>query len=168
MIDVRAERAEDRAAIHRVNELAFERAAEADLVDALRESEAWLPDLSLVAEVDGEVVGHALISLVRLDTGPQLLSLAPMAVLPGHQREGVGSALVREGLERARATDYPLVAVLGHPGYYPRFGFEPARGFGISTPYDAPDEAWMVLALPSYEPSVRGTIVYPPAFEEVG
>jgi len=157
----------DRDAVRRVNELAFEGSIEADIVDALRGTEAWLPDLSLVAEDDTVIVGHALLSLVRLDTGPELLSLGPMAVLPGRQRAGVGSALVRQGLERARSTKYPLVVVLGHPDYYPRFGFRPARPYGIETPYDAPDEAWLALALPAYDEHVRGIVLYPPAWESV-
>ena len=166
-MEVRSERDGDHDAIRRVNELAFEQPAEADLVDALRSSDAWLPELSLVAEEDGDLVGHALFTVAQLDTGPELLSLAPMAVLPGRQRSGVGAAMVREGLERARATDYPLVAVLGHAEYYPRFGFEAARAYGITTPHDVPDEVWMVLPLPAYDPSIRGEIVYPPAFDGV-
>jgi putative acetyltransferase len=167
MVQVRAERAGDHDDIRRVNELAFEQPAEADLVDALRDSPAWLPEFSLVAEQNGDIVGHALFALARLDSGPEVLSLGPMAVLPGQQRSGIGTAMIRAGIERARATDYPLVAVLGHADYYPRFGFEPASAFGISTPYDVPDEFWMILPLPGYDPSIRGQIVYPPAFDSV-
>jgi putative acetyltransferase len=167
MISVRSEFPGDREAVRRVNELAFDGTTEADIVDALRGSEAWLPELSLVAEDDAGIVGHALFSLVRLDSGPELLSLGPMAVLPDRQRAGVGSALVRKGLERARSTEYPLVVVLGHPDYYPRFGFRPARPYGIETPYDAPDEAWMVLPLPAYDERARGIVLYPSAWESV-
>lgn len=167
MIIVRSELPGDRDAIRRVNELAFEGLAEADIVDALRGSEAWLPNLSLVAEDRTGIVGHALFSLVRLDSGPELLSLGPMAVLPKRQRGGVGTALVRRGLRRARGTEYPLVVVLGHPDFYPRFGFRPARPYGIETPYDAPDEAWMALPLPAYDDRVRGTVLYPPAWDSV-
>ena len=167
MSSVRSELPGDREAVLRVNELAFGGTTEADIVDALRGSEAWLPELSLVAEDDAGIVGHALFSLVRIDGGPELLSLGPMAVLPDRQRAGVGSALVRQGLERARSTEYPLVVVLGHPDYYPRFGFRPARPYGIETPYDAPDEAWMVLPLPAYDKRVRGIVLYPSAWEGV-
>jgi putative acetyltransferase len=167
VISVRSELPSDRDAVRRVNELAFEGSTEADIVDALRGTEAWLPNLSLVAEADAVILGHALFSLVRLDSGPELLSLGPMAVLPDHQRAGVGSALVLQGLERARSTEYPLVVVLGHPDYYPRFGFRPARPYGIETPYDAPDEAWLVLALPAYDEHVRGIVLYPSAWESV-
>jgi putative acetyltransferase len=167
VIIVRPEVAGDRDAIRHVNELAFEGPAEADIVDALRGSDAWLPSLSLVAEDGTGIVGHALFSLVRLDSGPELLSLGPMAVLPERQREGVGTALVRRGVRRARGTEYPLVVVLGHPDYYPRFGFRPARPYGIETPYDAPDEAWMALPLPAYDDRLRGTVLYPPAWDSV-
>jgi putative acetyltransferase len=164
---VRTELRGDQHAIRRVNELAFGQPNEAALVDALRDSEAWLPELSLVAEDDSGIVGHALFSLVDLDSGPELLSLGPMAVLPERQRAGVGTAMAREGLERARATEFPLVVVIGHPEYYPRFGFRPARRYGIETPYDAPDEAWMALPLPAYEKQIRGTVRYPPAWAGV-
>jgi putative acetyltransferase len=167
MVQVRSERPADHDGIRRVNELAFEEPAEADLVDALRDTDAWLPELSLVAEESGDVVGHALFTVARLDSGAEVLSLGPMAVLPEHQRSGIGGALIRHGLERARTTDYPLVAVLGHADYYPRFGFEPASAYGISTPYDVADEFWMILPLPAYDPSIRGEIVYPPAFDNV-
>jgi putative acetyltransferase len=167
MIYIQAERPEDRPAIRRVTEVAFGRPGEADLVDALRSSDAWLPEFSLVAEEESGIVGHALFSLVELDTGSSLLSLAPMAVLPDRQRAGIGSSLIEHGLGRAQRTDYPLVVVLGHPAYYPRFGFESARGLGIETPYDAPDEAWLALPLPAYDEGVRGTVRYPAAFEVV-
>jgi putative acetyltransferase len=167
VISIRPEPPGDGDAVRRVNEFAFEGSTEADIVDALRGSDAWLPDLSLVAEDGAEIVGHALFSLVRLDTGPELLSLGPMAVLPDRQRAGIGSALVRRGLERARGTRYPLAVVLGHPDYYPRFGFRPARRYGIETPYEAPDEAWLALPLPAYDEQVRGMVLYPPAWESV-
>jgi putative acetyltransferase len=164
VIVVRSERPGDRDAIRRVNELAFGERSEADLVEALRDSDAWLPGFSLVAEDGAGIVGHVLFSLLRLDTGPELLSLGPMAVLPGRQRAGVGTSLVRHGLGRAQRTEYPLVVVLGHPDYYSRFGFRPARTYGIETPYDAPDEAWMALPLPAYDEQLRGTVLYPRAW----
>jgi putative acetyltransferase len=120
-----------------------------------------------VAEEGAVIVGHILFSVVQLDSGPELLSLGPMAVTPERQRGAVGSALVRRGLELAQDTAYPLVVVLGHPAYYPRFGFEPARSYGIDTPYEAPDEAWMALPLPRYDERIRGTVAYPPAWSGV-
>ncbi len=167
MADVRAEQPGDADAIRQVLELAFEGSVEADLVDLLRSSDAWLPSLSLVAEADSEIVGHILFSLVEVD-GTPVLSLGPMGVTPGQQRSGVGTALVEHGLELARQSEHPLVVVLGHPEYYPRFGFTPARELEIGTPYEAPDEAWMALALPNYDGRLKGTVSYPPAWDAVG
>jgi putative acetyltransferase len=163
-VSVRCERPGDEEAIRHVTELAFGRSAEADLVEALRGSDAWLPGFSLVADADSEIVGHVLFSTVRVDSGHELLSLAPMAVLPERQRTGVGAALVRAGLAQAHRSDYPLVVVLGHPEYYPRFGFEPADRYGIETPYEVAAEAWMALTMPTYTPAVRGRVQYPAAF----
>jgi putative acetyltransferase len=161
---IRPEEPADRQAIRRVNELAFGGSEEADIVDALRGTAAWLPELSLVAEDNAGVVGHVLFSVVEVEGGPELLSLGPMAVVPARQRTGVGTALIDRGLEDARRTECPLVVVLGHPEYYPRFGFAPAREYGIDTPYEAPDEAWMALPLPAYDERVRGMVRYPPAW----
>ncbi len=151
-----------------MNELAFEGPGEAGLVDALRDSAAWVPGLSLVAEVDSEVVGHILFSLVEIDGGAPLLSLGPMAVAPDRQRAGVGTALVERGLALAARTEYPLVVVVGHAAYYPRFGFEPARALGIDTPYDVPDETWLAVKLPRYRDGIRGTVRYPPPWAALG
>lgn len=125
---IRPERSSDVPAIRRVHENAFGRAAEADLVDRLRADAAWLPALSLVAETEDEILGHILFSPVfvagagRRSPG---LSLAPMAVRSADRRSGTGSALVREGLRRAEAAGEGFVVVLGHPDFYPRFGFTP-------------------------------------------
>jgi putative acetyltransferase len=165
---IRPEQPGDRAAIRAVNELAFGGTEEADIVDGLRGTAAWLPDLSLVAEDGSKIVGHVLFSVVELDGGPEVLSLGPMAVLPERQRAGVGTALIESGLERARRTGYPLVVVLGHPEFYPRFGFSAARRYGVDTPFEAPDEAWMALPLPAYDERARGMVRYPPAWGAVG
>ncbi len=165
MVTIRAERPEDRDGVRRVGERAFGAdGPEAGLVDALRTDGAHVPDLCLVAVDGGEVVGHVFHSRARLSSGHDVLALAPMAVVPDRQREGVGSRLVREGLRLAAQTDFPLVVVLGHPGYYPRFGFEPARELGIVAPFDVPAEAWMALRLPAHRPQVRGTVSYADAF----
>ena len=154
----------DRAAVRAVHEAAFETAVEADLVDALRETDAWLDGLSLVAREDGEVVGHILFTEARVGEAA-VLALAPMAVVPERQRGGIGQALVQEGLRRARATSYPAVVVLGHPEYYPRFGFRPAAAQGVTAPFPAPDEAWMMLRLQAGDPP-RGEVTYPPPFHQ--
>jgi putative acetyltransferase len=167
--DVRPEAERDHDAIRTVHELAFAPSAgEARLVDELRADGDLVPELCLVAVEDGEVVGHVAHSRVRLESGHEVLSLAPMGVLPGRQRSGIGSALVRESLERAAATHFPLVVVLGHPEYYPRFGFEPAAPLGLIDPYGAPPEAWMAQRLPGYVPEARGRVAYPEAFARVG
>jgi predicted N-acetyltransferase YhbS len=97
-----------------------------------------------------------------------VLALAPVGVLPVHQGTGAGSALNREGLERAALTEFPLVVVLGHAGYYPRFGFGPASALGVIAPFAVPDENWMALRLPAYRPSARGTLRYAAAFDAIG
>ncbi|MFF1374708.1 GNAT family N-acetyltransferase [Streptomyces sp. NPDC058308] len=164
----RPETASDVAAVHAVNAAAFESEAEADLVDALRaDPGAWLPGLSYVAEApDGSVAAHALITRCLVGGAPAL-ALAPVAVLPAHQRTGAGSAVVRALLDAARARGEQLVVVLGHPSYYPRFGFKPASGYGIRPGFEVPDEAMMALVLDGSDDSAgpaRGTIQYPAAF----
>jgi putative acetyltransferase len=162
---VRAERPDDFAAIRIVHERAFGGREEAQLVDALRASGVHVPDLCLVALHGGSVVGHVAFSRARLgSSGHPVLALAPMGVVPRHQGRGAGSALVAEALRRAAATDYPLVVVVGHAAYYPRFGFEPAAPLGVDAPFEVPAEAWMVHRLPAYTRDVRGTVVYPDAF----
>jgi epoxide hydrolase-like predicted phosphatase len=166
-IIVRLERPDDAAGVRRVHEAAFGQPAEADLVESLRASGELVPELCLVAERGGEVIGHIAFSRARLDSGDVVLALAPVGVLPEHQGAGAGSALNRAALERAAATELPLVVVLGHAGYYPRFGFEPAEPLGVRAPFDVPDENWMALRLPAYRPSARGTLRYAAAFDAV-
>ncbi|MDQ3760813.1 MAG: N-acetyltransferase [Actinomycetota bacterium] len=150
-----------------MHERAFGRPDEADLVDAVRHTESFLPELSLAAWDVDHLVGHILFSGAQLEAGAPVLALAPMAVLPDRQRRGIGSLLVEAGLERARATEFQLVVVLGHPEYYPRFGFVPAARYGILAPFPVPGEAWMAVPLPSYQRCARGRVVYPAAFGEL-
>ena len=162
-IEIRTEEPGDREAVRRVNEAAFETAVEADLVDALREAGDAVPDLCVVAADGGEVVGHLCMSRARVGE-VEILALAPMAVLPERQNEGIGGELVREALSRAERTSFPIVIVLGHADYYPRFGFDPASAYGLEAPFDVPDESWMAYTLPAYEPGTRGTVAYAAAF----
>jgi putative acetyltransferase len=148
MTTIRNELPTDIPQVRRVNELAFGQPAEADVVDRLRQTCA--DALSLVAEDDGTVVGHILFTPAILEgSGRQVagMGLAPLAVLPAHQGQGVGSALVRRGLAILREQDCPFIIVLGHAAYYPRFGFERASLRGLACQWEVPDEAFMVLIL---------------------
>jgi putative acetyltransferase len=170
-LTIRSERRGDIDAIAAVVAAAFRSPAEARLVAALRASDCFIPDLSLVTERDNHVVGHVMVSYVTLDDGErshQVASLSPLAVSPEHQRVGIGSALVREVTGRADDLGEPLVVLEGSPHYYGRFGFEPSvpLGIHINLPSWATPEAAQVLRLRRYDPSLRGRVVYPPAFDE--
>ncbi len=161
---IRHETPADIPAVRAVNEAAFETGAEAGLVDALRENGKFT--LSLVADVGGEVVGHILFTDIVMEPGgaeARILGLAPMAVRPGRQGRGIGSALVRRGLEDCLELGYRGVVVLGHPAFYPRFGFTPASRYGISCIYDAPDAAFMAVSLGNAE-LPKGRALYQPEF----
>ena len=163
---VRPERPGDEAVIRAINLAAFEGPTEADIVDRIRR--AGVTQLSLVAESGNELVGHILFSEVTIDDdeAPVGMGLAPMAVAPAHQNQGIGSALVRRGLELLRVDSWPFVVVLGHPAYYPRFGFMPASRYGIASEYGGvPDEAFMLLELSAgaFE-GVSGIARYRPEF----
>lgn len=149
-LSIRKEKAEDRAAVYQVNKLAFGRDDEAQLVDRLRDTGASL--LSLVAIYDGyaiggEIVGHILFSAVTVNDGDsswQAVGLAPLAVMPAFQKQGIASTLVRAGLVQLSAEGYEVVFVLGHPEFYPRFGFEVSARYGIRPSFDVPEEVFMV------------------------
>ncbi len=148
VIEVRAEKPEDIAVIHQINEQAFGSPAEANLVDALRRNCKVI--FSFVAEDNGRVVGHILFSEVVIESeGKQLsgIGLAPLAVSPERQNEGIGSRLVEHGLSACRGAGHPFAVVLGHPEYYPRFGFAPASRFGVKSEYDVRDEVFMIMEL---------------------
>jgi putative acetyltransferase len=169
MISIRKEEPGDVAAVRRVNELAFGQPQEAAIVDRIRQRCDDV--LSLVALDGDEVVGHILFSPATIE-GPEGpvggMGLAPMAVLPQRQRQGIGSALVKDGLKRLTADGCPFVVVLGHAGYYPRFGFEPASRKALQCQWDGiPDEAFMVAMLDhKVMTGVSGVIRYRPEFDE--
>jgi putative acetyltransferase len=166
---IRPERADDSGAVRALNDAAFGRPEEGELVDRLRAAGKLL--VSMVAEEDGVVVGHIAFSRVVQRDGSgdaNGAGLAPMAVLPDRQRSGIGSKLVREGLEACRAAGIGYVVVLGHPDYYPRFGFVPAGLFGIGCKWDVPDEVFMVRELATGAlDAVRGIVDYEAEFDDV-
>ncbi len=163
-MEIREEQARDIIAIDRVNHTAFGTRDEANLVSRLRSRSAI--SLSLVAEEEHEVIGHILFSPVMVGSNQHgLLGLGPMSVLPEHQHMGVGSLILKTGLERCRIMGYGAVVVLGNPGFYGKQGFTPASGFGLSCTYDAPDGAFMALELiPMVLKGCRGTVHYQPEF----
>ena len=163
---IRPETAADHEAVFDVTAAAFGKQDEAHLVDAIRASQEFVPELTLVAEEDGRIVGHVMYSYSALegsDTG--LLQLSPLSVAPERQNEGIGAALTRESLRLADERGEPLVLVLGHPTYYPRFGFRPASTLGLLAPNpEWPDEAFMAVPLRAYDPSLRGRVTFAPPF----
>jgi len=161
---VRPETTEDQSAVRRVNRLAFGGDDEARLVDELRDS--GYARASLVAEEGGQIVGYILFSQLPILTKGgigEALSLAPMAVVPSHQRRGIGSLLVKEGLRTCREAGHRIVVVLGHPEFYPRFGFSAKLAERLKAPYSG--EAFMALELvPCALDGVEGEVFYPPPF----
>ncbi len=165
---IRRETPDDYVAIEAITEAAFGKPREARMVEAIRASDGFVPELSLVAEDSDLAVGHIILSYVGLrGSVRRLLELGPMSVARDRQREGIGSALVRKALRLADERGEPLVLVLGHPTYYPRFGFRPASELGISPPEPKiPDEVFMALPLSAYDAAIRGRIVFPSAFAD--
>jgi putative acetyltransferase len=162
-VNVRAERDEDHAAIAEVVEAAFGSPDEARLVESFRASAGYLPELALVAEDGGEVIGHVMFTLTELVDGTSILMLSPLAVRPDRQRKGVGAALVRKGLRVSSERTEPLVIVEGNPAYYSRFGFVAASELGLERPYESiPEAAFQAVRLPAYTELARGKVVYPP------
>jgi len=166
---IRPETPADYATVYEVNKLAFEnRDAEPRLVEALRD----LPGtISLVAELDGQVVGHILFTPISIETANgsiPAISLAPLAVRPGYQNRGIGADLSRRGLEACQAQGHRIAIVLGHPNYYPRFGFSAALAKPLACPWGDCGEAWMALEFaPGALAGVSGKVIYPKAFQNV-
>lgn len=169
IIEIREELPEDWDAIHEVNERAFGQAGEANLVRALRNGGAVT--LSLVAIAQSRILGHILFSPVTIQSGNvefSAIGLAPLAVAPQGQGQGIGAQLVEKGIQLLRERSHPAVVVLGHPDYYPRFGFTKASLYKISWEFDAPEEAFMLLELvPGSLPAAGGVVQFHPAFLSV-
>ena len=164
-MNIRFEQINDIEQINNVHLIAFETDTEANIVDALRNAGVVL--ISLVAEKNGEIIGHILFSPVTLDGDTKIMGLAPMAVLPNWQGKGVGAKLINEGMKACEKAGYEAVVVLGHPDYYPRFGFEPSVNFKINSEYDVPPEVFMVKELKKGALKDKtGTVKYHQIFNE--
>ncbi len=166
---IRHEEPADQAAIRHVNEAAFQGVGEANAIDALRRRGQLT--LSLVAVLDQQIVGHLLFTPAIIEASDRVwpaLGLAPLAVLPEFQRQGIGTALMKAGLDQCRELGYEIVIVLGHVAYYPRFGFEPAYRYGVSNEFGVTGDAFMILGLHSGAlDGVGGTAKYQPEWNGV-
>ena len=170
-IIIRQELGKDLVRIKEINDRAFEQENESSLVDKLRKKDQFIPELSLVAEADETVVGHILFYPVKINSAHQkhtTLSLGPMAVLREYQKKGIGGKLISEGLIRAKEFGFRTVIVVGHPEYYPKFGFAKASKWSIKLPFEVPDEVFMALEFVEGELKDKsGIIEYPAEFMEM-
>ncbi len=168
-MNIRSETQKDYSIVAQIHKLAFGREEEELLVKKIRDSQYYIPELTLLAEVNDSVIAHAMFSYIHLvgEETFQVLGLAPIAVHPDFQNQGIGSALVNAGLSKANVLEQTLIIVLGHPEFYSRFGFKPSTNFGIESPFSVPEDAFMVKPLKKYSPRYKGKVVYPAAFENV-
>ncbi|MEH1969812.1 GNAT family N-acetyltransferase [Nostoc sp.] len=168
-MNIRCETLPDYIVIAEVNTLAFGQENEAKLVQEIRHSDRYIPELSLVAEVENVVVGHILFSYIDLvgEETLQVIGLAPLAVHPQFQKQGIGSALIKAGLEIADAKREAIVIVLGHPHFYTRFGFQPSVIYEIKSSFPVPEDVFMVKPLQNYQKKYKGKVIYPAAFDGV-
>ena len=165
---IRQEHNKEFHSIYALVKAAFESAEHADgnepdLVNALRKSDSYIPELSLVAEIDGKIVGYIMFTKLKIGNQVQL-ALAPLSVLPDYQKQGIGTALIQEGHTRARALGYEYSVVLGSEKYYPRTGYLPAKNYGIFAPFNVPDENFMACKLSENAPAVCGIVQYAKEF----
>ncbi|UCH66221.1 MAG: N-acetyltransferase [Ignavibacterium sp.] len=170
-IKIRGETIDDYDIITEINNLAFGGTGESQLIIHLRKTKEFIPDLSLIALFDERVVGHILFYPITIEAATNTfptISLAPMAIHPDYQYKGIGTKLVIDGLQRCKDMNFDSVIVLGHPEYYPRFGFTPACKWGLYSDFEAPDEAFMALELKENAlPDKSGKVVYPKEYLEV-
>lgn len=161
---IRQEEPKDYNKVYQVVKTAFASAEhsdgnEQDSVVALRECKEFIPELSLVAEVDGNIVGHILFTKVKIGRDTEI-ALAPLAVSPDYQKQGIGTALIEEGHKIARKLGFHYSIVLGSENYYPKFGYVPAKQFGIEAPFEVPSENFMAIQLCEPNEEIRGTVKY--------
>ena len=169
-IKVRAEVADDFNAIDVVNLSAFEGEAEAQLVSELRGSEGFIPDLSLVAELNGRIVGHVVLSRIKLVNSSgehEILALGPMSVVPSQSHRGIGTELIDAAIARARALCYGAIVVAGHPDYYQRFGFKPASSWSVTSNLAIPDDALTAMELADGALAGGGEARYPDLYRKL-
>ncbi|MFX1256925.1 MAG: GNAT family N-acetyltransferase [Promethearchaeota archaeon] len=170
MVRIRSESSNDYKQISDVIYSAFKQKYEVRLVETLRSSSDFIVELSLVAILNNLIVGHILFSKVTIKSeihDTPALALAPLAIRQEFQNQGIGSALVKKGIEECKRLNHKIIIVLGHPNFYPRFGFKLAYNFGIIAPFDVPNESFLILGLTSDAlDGISGTVEYPPAFYE--
>ncbi len=174
-IHIRQEQKKDHKTVFKIVEKAFKKMkysshTEQFIVEKLRMDEAFIPELSLVAELDGELVGYIILTKIKIDNGEQLfdaLTLGPVAVLPKLHGKSIGSQLIKEVHERAKVLGHKIIILLGHKDYYPRFGYELMHKYGMSLPFDASPENCMVIGLtPDALEGVSGKVIYSKPFLE--
>jgi putative acetyltransferase len=167
---IRQENPQDFKAVYSINRLAFEQEGENQLIEKIREGDTFIPELSLVAEQDGKIIGHILFSKIKIigeQTYPSLV-LAPMSVHPDFQNKGIGSELVTIGLQIAKNLQFEHIIVLGHKDYYPKFGFQKASTWNIRCSFEVPDDHFMAIELVDGSLKNKSVLVeYPPVFYEV-
>lgn len=168
MVRIEPETPADESAVESVHSAAFPTDDEAELVVALRRTEAFVPALSLVARDGDDVVGHVLCTRIRVEDDPSIraLTLAPVGVVPDHRGRGIGSALVRTALDTAGDEGFDLVFLHGDPAFYSRFGFQPAGVRGFENPFETPPGVF-VVAVVGDDPAVGGALSYPEPFDEL-
>lgn len=170
---LREEEASDYKKVFEINFAAFKQENESKLINALRNNfDVFIPELSIVAELNKEIVGHILFTKIQIKNAEGIvfesLALAPMAVLPDFQNLGIGTRLVAHGLEKAKQLNFKSVIVLGHENYYPKFGFKPAHLWNIKAPFEVPLNYFMAIELQQDSlKNISGTVIYPKEFEIV-
>ena len=171
-IQIRPETIDDQQAIYQLIELAFGQNNESRLVDLLRTDDCFIPELSLVALMNKQIIGHIIFTKIVIKgeegTETSSLALAPMAVLPAHQKSGIGGKLIRAGLATAKELGHQSVIVMGHKDYHPKFGFVPAERWKIGTHYEVPSEYFMAIELiPGALSDAKGIVEYSPPFSQL-